>query len=63
MRVSVNAARLISESRSGAEPDMHPSELDTKQITRLHELFHEAKFRDPSGDHLSPAGPHPLPFS
>ena len=44
------------ESRSGAVPGMKPSELSNKQVTRLHQLFHEAKFRDPDGEHLSPAG-------
>ena len=48
--------RLIDESRSGAVAELRPSELDNKQIARLHQLFHEAKFRDPDGDHLSPAG-------
>lgn len=39
---------------------MAPSQLSDKQVTRLHQLFHEAKFRDPGGDHLSPAGRLPL---
>ena len=42
---------------------MAPSELSNKQVTRLHQLFHEAKFKDPSGDHLSPAGESCLPLS
>ena len=42
--------------RSGADVEMHPQELDNKQITRLHQLLHEAKFKDPDGSHLSPAG-------
>ena len=42
--------------RSGADVEMHPWELDNKQITRLHQLLHEAKFKDPDGSHLSPAG-------
>ena len=42
--------------RSGADPDMAPSELSTQQVVRLHQLFHEAKFPDPTGGHLSPAG-------
>lgn len=42
--------------RSGADVEMHPRELDNKQITRLHQLLHEAKFKDPDGSHLSPAG-------
>lgn len=52
----VHAGRLIDEMRSGADVDTHPGELDIKQITRLHQLLHEAKFRDPDGSHLSPAG-------
>ena len=35
---------------------MKLAELNGKQITRVHQLLHEAKFRDPSGDRLSPAG-------
>ena len=42
--------------RSGADPDMHPSELINKQVVRLHQLLHEAKFKDPDGSHLRPAG-------
>lgn len=42
---------------------MHPGELSNKQITRLHQLLHEAKFKDPDGSHLSPAGHLPvLPY-
>jgi DNA topoisomerase-6 subunit B len=44
------------EMRSGADPDMDPKELEEKQIVRLHQLLHEAKFKDPDGAHLSPAG-------
>lgn len=54
--VSSTAGRLIDEMRSGVDIDTHPSELDNKQITRLHQLLHEAKFKDPDGSHLSPAG-------
>ena len=35
---------------------MHPSELTYKQVVRLHQLLHEAKFKDPDGSHLRPAG-------
>lgn len=48
--------RLIDEMRSGVDIETHPGELDNKQITRLHQLLHEAKFKDPDGFHLSPAG-------
>lgn len=53
------AGRLIDEMRSGADPDMYPSELTNKQVVRLHQLLHEAKFRDPDGSHLRPAGERP----
>jgi len=36
--------------------ETRPGELDNKQITRLHQLLHEAKFKEPDGSHLSPAG-------
>ena len=55
-RACVASGRLIDELRIGADMDTHPGELDTKQITRLHQLLHEAKFKDPDGSHLSPAG-------
>ncbi len=42
--------------RSGADVETRPGELDNKQITRLHQLLHEAKFKEPDGSHLSPAG-------
>ena len=42
--------------RSGADVDTRPGDLDNKQVTRLHQLLHEAKFKDPDGSHLSPAG-------
>ena len=50
------AGRLIAELRG----DSAPRDLDGKQAVALHQLLHEAKFRDPCGDHLSPAG-GPLP--
>ncbi len=46
----------MGELRSGVDADTDPSHLTVKQVTRLHQLMHEAKFRDPSGSHLSPAG-------
>ena len=48
--------RLIEEMRSGAEPDTDPKDLTNKQILMLHQLLHAAKFNDPTGSHLSPAG-------
>ncbi|KAL0026624.1 hypothetical protein WJX77_011706 [Trebouxia sp. C0004] len=54
------AGRLIDEMRSGADVETRPGELDSKQITRLHQLLHEAKFKEPDGSHLSPAGEYNL---
>lgn len=51
-----HADRLAAEARAGMHPDADPRTLDAKQAARLHQLLHEAKFDDPSGDHLSPAG-------
>lgn len=55
-RLFAVTGRLIDELRSGVDVETHPSDLTTKQITRLHQLLHEAKFNDPDGSHLSPAG-------
>ena len=51
-----NAGRLIAEMRGGVDEDMRPQDLSNKQMVALHQLLHEAKFRDPDKDHLSPAG-------
>jgi hypothetical protein len=32
----------------------------SKQVVRLHQLLHEARFDEPKGDHLSPAGEYNL---
>ena len=53
---SASAGRLIDEMRSGATPDMAPGKLGQPQVVRLHQLLHEARFADPDGGHLSPAG-------
>lgn len=42
--------------RCGVNEDTLPGELDNKQVVSLHQLLHEAKFKDPDKDHLSPAG-------
>ena len=42
--------------RGGLDPGSSPAELEGKKLVALHQLLHEAKFRDPSGEHLSPAG-------
>lgn len=60
-----NAGRLIAEMRCGVDEDTSPSALDNKQIVSLHQLLHEAKFKDPDKEHLSPAGlplPPPMPL-
>lgn len=54
------AGRIIEEMRSGADPHMSPSELDERQMVRLHQLLHEVRFPDPDGAHLSPAGEYNL---
>ena len=47
--------------RGGVDGDAAPKDLTNKQMVALHQLLHEAKFKDPDKDHLSPAGgPYPL---
>ena len=58
-----NAGRLIAEMRGGVDEDMPPQALTNKQTVALHQLLHEAKFKDPDKDHLSPAGATSLPAS
>ena len=57
-----HAQRLVQEARLGAiaETDLPPKELTAPQAARLHQLLHEARFDDPSGEHLSPAGEYNL---
>ena len=50
------AGRLIAEMRGGVDEDTAPQDLTNKQVVGLHQLLHEAKFKDPDKDHLSPAG-------
>ncbi|KAK9847694.1 hypothetical protein WJX84_000913 [Apatococcus fuscideae] len=57
---SEHAGKLIEEMQSGAEPDTDLRSLTSKQILMLHQLLHVAKFSDPSGSHLSPAGEYNL---
>ena len=61
MAGSCNAGRLIAEVRGGVDEDMPPQNLTNKQTVALHQLLHEAKFKDPDKDHLSPAGALLLP--
>ncbi len=57
-----HAQRLVQEARLGpnAETDLAPKDLTPPQAARLHQLLHEARFDDPSGEHLSPAGEYNL---
>ncbi len=50
--------RLISEMQAGVDASTSPRAVSASQATRLHQILHEAKFADPSGSHLSPAGAH-----
>ena len=57
-----HAHRLVQEARlgPGAETGLAPRDLAPPQAARLHQLLHEARFDDPSGEHLSPAGEYNL---
>lgn len=54
------AERLVDEMQAGVSASTTPQSLDSRQLVRLHQLLHEARFGDPSGDHLSPAGEYNL---
>ncbi|GMH10304.1 hypothetical protein Nepgr_012145 [Nepenthes gracilis] len=54
------AERLIGEMGAEFSPKMHVKSLSAPQIVRIHQLFRQAKFDDPSGDCLSPAGEYNL---
>ena len=54
------SARLIQELGYGFETDMHPSEVTDKQATRIQQLLADARFDDPNGSCLSPAGEYNL---
>lgn len=61
--VSINKAhaeRLIGEMGPEFQPKMLVKSLSDEQIVRLHQLFRQAKFDDPSGQCLSPAGEYNL---
>ncbi|GFP94420.1 DNA topoisomerase 6 subunit b [Phtheirospermum japonicum] len=55
-----HAERLIGEMGSDFSPKMSVKSLTSQQIVRIHQLFRQAKFDDPSGDCLSPAGEYNL---
>ena len=44
--------------QAGVDASTSPRAVSASQATRLHQILHEAKFADPSGSHLSPAGAH-----
>ncbi|XP_039027725.1 DNA topoisomerase 6 subunit B [Hibiscus syriacus] len=54
------AERLIGEMGPEFSPKMAVKSLTDQQIVRIHQLFRQAKFDDPSGDCLSPAGEYNL---
>ncbi|XP_065866016.1 DNA topoisomerase 6 subunit B isoform X1 [Euphorbia lathyris] len=54
------AERLIGEMGPDFTPKMAVKTLTDQQIVRIHQLFRQAKFDDPTGDCLSPAGEYNL---
>jgi len=54
------AARLIGEMGPDFGPSMAVKSVTSQQMVRIHQLFRQAKFDDPSGDCLSPAGEYNL---
>ncbi|KAK4482400.1 hypothetical protein RD792_009555 [Penstemon davidsonii] len=54
------AERLIGEMGPDFGPKTSVKSLTPQQIVRIHQLFRQAKFDDPSGDCLSPAGEYNL---
>lgn len=55
-----HAERLIGEMGPDFSAKMPVRSLTSQQIVRMHQLFRQAKFDDPSGDCLSPAGEYNL---
>eukprot|EP00249_Psilotum_nudum_P016619 c25911_g1_i1 orf=138-2168(+) len=54
------AERLIDEMGSEFSPKMPVKSLTDQQIVRIHQLFRQARFDEPSGECLSPAGEYNL---
>lgn len=54
------AERLIGEMGPDFSPKMSVKSLTPQQIVRIHQLFRQAKFDEPCGDCLSPAGEYNL---
>ncbi|KAL9256415.1 DNA topoisomerase 6 subunit B-like protein [Drosera capensis] len=55
-----HAERLIGEMGPDFNPKMPVKSFTSQQIVRIHQLFRQAKFDDPSGDCLSSAGEYNL---
>ncbi|KAF8712038.1 hypothetical protein HU200_028870 [Digitaria exilis] len=55
-----HAERLIGEMGPDFSPKMIVKSLTSQQLVRIHQLFRQAKFDDPSGNCLSPAGEYNL---
>ncbi|RLM87298.1 DNA topoisomerase 6 subunit B [Panicum miliaceum] len=55
-----HAERLIGEMGPDFSPKMAVKSLTSQQLVRIHQLFRQAKFDDPSGNCLSPAGEYNL---
>ena len=55
-----HAARLVAELGKGFEPTTAPRDVTETQATRVQQLLSYARFADPSGDCLSPAGEYNL---
>ncbi|KAI3520447.1 hypothetical protein L1887_09877 [Cichorium endivia] len=55
-----HAERLIGEMGPDFSSKTPVNSLTSQQIVRMHQLFRQAKFDDPSGDCLSPAGEYNL---
>ncbi|KAH9618145.1 hypothetical protein KSS87_008498 [Heliosperma pusillum] len=56
----VNIGKSHAERLIEFSPKMAVKSLTSQQIVRIHQLFRQAKFDDPSGDCLSPAGEYNL---
>ncbi|CAD6226623.1 unnamed protein product [Miscanthus lutarioriparius] len=55
-----HAERFIGEMGPDFSPKMTVKRLTSQQLVRIHQLFRQAKFDDPSGSCLSPAGEYNL---
>jgi DNA topoisomerase-6 subunit B len=55
-----HASRLVKELGKGFDPTMSPKDVSETQATRIQQLLSYARFTDPSGDCLSPAGEYNL---